>query len=205
MFVDVIKRIEILTTNRQLYRDEVDSIEIQAYDPQGTATHSESLRHWLLLLLSGTHLHALSLSLSLARSGNLFTTLEGLEFQWSIFPASMQPSDMVASMSRGTSVLTFQAFKESTVDVSPSLLEMEAQGKSSWLVLVRGIDTGKANIAARLVAIGYDVRTLSLTRSLAQARGTASLLLIEALRSLVIVPAYRTYHKPRYCCRCSSR
>jgi len=71
-------------------------------------------------------------------------------------------------MSRGTSVLTFQAFKESTVDVSPSLLEMEAQGKSSWLVLVRGIDTGKANIAARLVAIGYDVRTLthSLTHSL---------------------------------------
>jgi nuclear pore complex protein Nup210 len=106
-----------------LYRDEVDAIEIQAYDQQG----------------------------------NLFTTLEGLEFQWSIFPASMQPSDMTSSKSRGTSVLTLQAFKESTIEVPNSVLDLEAQGKTSWLVLVRGIDTGKANIASRLVAIGYDV------------------------------------------------
>ena len=42
VFVDVVARVEILTTTRVMYRDDVEVVEVQAFDSEGTA-HPPSL------------------------------------------------------------------------------------------------------------------------------------------------------------------
>eukprot|EP01113_Clastostelium_recurvatum_P031666 TRINITY_DN3977_c0_g1_i2.p1 TRINITY_DN3977_c0_g1~~TRINITY_DN3977_c0_g1_i2.p1 ORF type:complete len:2052 (-),score=557.76 TRINITY_DN3977_c0_g1_i2:46-6201(-) len=80
--------------------------------------------------------------------GNRFSTLEGLAFHWECF-----------SEAKGTrtdySVVTFSKFKDSPLQSTPVLLDMEAQGMQTDTVLLLGVDVGRAQVSARLAEEGY--------------------------------------------------
>ncbi|KAL6059537.1 Fibronectin type-III domain-containing protein [Balamuthia mandrillaris] len=107
VFTDRITNIELLTTTRSMYRDDIEMLSIQAFD----------------------------------NDGNLFSTVEGLTFQWSIIPETF---------AQASSVLKLIPFKEAGVEVSSVVLRMEEMGETTGVVLIQGVDTGKANVVARL-------------------------------------------------------
>ena len=112
VYVDKIERIEIETTSRKMYHDDIEELKVLAFDS----------------------------------IGNLFSTLEGLEFQWSII-----------AMNQNTPIspLKFVPYAESNIEVSDVLLEMERKGKESYSVLVRGVESGKVHVSTHLVEQGY--------------------------------------------------
>ena len=80
--------------------------------------------------------------------GNMFSTLAGLQFKWSL--VSLNPAS-------ATTALQFQRFVDSNIEVPEVMIEMESKGKESYAVLVQGVESGKVNVAARLVEPGTDV------------------------------------------------
>ena len=121
VIVDKVDRVEIETTSRQIFQDDVERLSVLAFDSEG----------------------------------NLFSTLEGLQFQWSLVPVNtnvpIQP-------------LVFVPFSESTVEVSDRLLEMERQGVQSYATLVKGNENGRTYVSAKMVESGYtDVKQSTVT------------------------------------------
>ncbi|EFA83956.1 nucleoporin 210 [Heterostelium album PN500] len=72
--------------------------------------------------------------------GNRFSTVMGVEFEWSVSAAN---------------TIQIVPFKDSSMDTDPVLLAMEREGLQSSLVLVQGIDTGRAQVTARLTETSY--------------------------------------------------
>ncbi len=107
VFVDHIARLQIETTTRTLYKDDVEDVRVQAFDSEG----------------------------------NLFSTLDGLAFRWSILPLSL---------GRATNVMKFLPFRDVSVDAPASVYELEEQGKQSSQVLVQAMDVGRVNLTAVL-------------------------------------------------------
>ena len=112
VYVDKISRIEIETTSRRMYHDDIEEIGVLAFDS----------------------------------IGNLFSTLEGLQFQWSIVSVNKNTA---------TPALKVVPFRESSIEVSDILLEMEKQDKESYSILVKGVESGKVYVNSRLIELGY--------------------------------------------------
>jgi hypothetical protein len=75
----------------------------------------------------------------------LFSSLEGLEYEWSI------RADTEATASSAVAqVLKMVRFRESSIEVGETLLRLEDEGKQSSLVLVQGLNTGRARVSSRL-------------------------------------------------------
>jgi hypothetical protein len=89
------------------------------------------------------------------QEGNQFSSLQGLEFEWSIRPESSDhyqhhPTLLSGSASSQT-ILKFVRFRDSPIEVNEVVLHLEAEGKQTSVVLVQGIETGKVRVTARLL------------------------------------------------------
>lgn len=70
-------------------------------------------------------------------SGNEFSTLEGVEFDWSI--TSFGPNkDLV--------MVRFMQFKDSPYETPPTIEKIEQRNKRGHIVLLEGIKTGSAKV-----------------------------------------------------------
>ena len=76
--------------------------------------------------------------------GNEFSTLEGIQFTWSVESAS----------SKGENV-KFMRFRDSTYALNPTLMELEAKGLQGSKVLLEGVRTGSSRVSVRLAAKNY--------------------------------------------------
>ena len=76
--------------------------------------------------------------------GNEFSTLEGIQFTWSVESAS----------SKGENV-KFMRFRDSTYALNPTLMELEAEGLQGSKVLLEGVRTGSSKVSVRLAAKNY--------------------------------------------------
>jgi nuclear pore complex protein Nup210 len=87
------------------------------------------------------------------QEGNQFSSLQGLEFEWTIRPNTTDlTSSSVSSLSSSSqSILKFVRFRESPIEVNDVVLRLEAEGKKTSVVLVQGIDTGKVCVTSRLL------------------------------------------------------
>lgn len=77
-----------------------------------------------------THLH-------INFSGNEFTTLEGVVFDWSL--ACLGPNKKLT-------VLRFMTFKDSPYETPPSIQKLEEENKKGHIVLLEGVKTGSAKV-----------------------------------------------------------
>lgn len=66
--------------------------------------------------------------------GNQFTTLDGVEFQWSL-KVLRNPINKV---------LRFISFKDSSYRTPPDLYELDQKNRQGHMVLVEGVKTGSA-------------------------------------------------------------
>ncbi|XP_061397212.1 nuclear pore membrane glycoprotein 210 [Musca vetustissima] len=111
VILDVIDRLGVETTTRQLYLEEA---------PETFVLHAEDTQ------------------------GNVFTTLEGVEFNWVISSLNKDSKDW-------SSALRFLTFTESPYHEVPKALEkFEAQGLKGYMVLLEGINTGTAKVTVNL-------------------------------------------------------
>lgn len=109
--MDVIDRLGVETTTRQLYLEEA---------PETFVLHAEDTQ------------------------GNVFTTLEGVEFNWVISSLNKDSKDW-------SSALRFLTFTESPYHEVPKALEkFEAQGLKGYMVLLEGINTGTAKVISEI-------------------------------------------------------
>lgn len=109
VILDVIDRLGVETTTRQLYLEEA---------PETFVLHAEDTQ------------------------GNVFTTLEGVEFNWVISSLNKDSKDW-------SSALRFLTFTESPYHEVPKALEkFEAQGLKGYMVLLEGINTGTAKVSS---------------------------------------------------------
>lgn len=107
VILDVIDRLGVLTTTRQLYLEEA---------PETFILHAEDSQ------------------------GNSFTTLEGVEFDWSI-------SSLSRDNKNWDPALRFITFTESPYHEVPAILEkFESLGLKGHMVLLEGINTGTAKV-----------------------------------------------------------
>ncbi|GAM18714.1 hypothetical protein SAMD00019534_018890 [Acytostelium subglobosum LB1] len=72
--------------------------------------------------------------------GNRFSTVLGIEFEWSV---------------SASNIIQIVPFKDASRDTDPILISMEKEGLQSSQVLVQGIDTGRATVTARLLESAY--------------------------------------------------
>lgn len=80
-------------------------------------------------------------------SGNAFTTLEGIEFNWKI--SSQHPLE--GKERDWQKVLRFLRFSESKYHDVPSSVEIfDRQGLRGYMVLLEGINTGSAKVTVNL-------------------------------------------------------
>nr|CAD7454783.1 unnamed protein product [Timema tahoe] len=79
--------------------------------------------------------------------GNEFTTLDGVEFQWSLININ---SHQAESKLPSVSVLRFISFRDSPYETPESVDEFERLGKRGNLVLLEGLKTGSAKVSVRL-------------------------------------------------------
>ena len=92
--------------------------------------------------------------------GNVFSSLEGLIFQWTFTPSAESASSFPA--------LKVIPFSESTISVSPVLEELEARNIQSSSVLVQGADIGQVDVSARLVNHGTAVAPVTVQMAILQ-------------------------------------
>lgn len=85
--------------------------------------------------------------------GNKFTTLEGLIFEWHFQPVGPL-QDPLADIS---SVIKLVDFSTRSYGASDTTLQLEQQGKRSYMMLADGLSSGKARIIARLLDSIYTV------------------------------------------------
>ncbi|XP_044576324.1 nuclear pore membrane glycoprotein 210 [Cotesia glomerata] len=82
--------------------------------------------------------------------GNEFTTLTGVEFIWTI-----GNGDKSSSLDTANSVLRFITFQESPYETPSSIAMLDGTGKTGSIVLLEGVKTGTAKVAAKLPHIEY--------------------------------------------------
>lgn len=80
--------------------------------------------------------------------GDTFSSVTGLEFHWEILPENLAQS---------STVIQVVPWKESSLDIPEVLKSMEQRGSQTSQILVRGIQTGKTKVVARLIEDGYSV------------------------------------------------
>lgn len=86
-------------------------------------------------------------------TGNAFTTLEGVEFNWQI--SSQNPIE--GRQRDWQKVLRFLPFSESRYhDVPHSVERFDRQGLRGFMVLLEGINTGSARVNVRLLYNEYN-------------------------------------------------
>lgn len=73
--------------------------------------------------------------------GNQFTTLDGVEFQWSI----------KVLKSPINNVLKFIPFKDSSYRTPPDLYELDQKNRQGHMILVEGVKTGLALVCLVLI------------------------------------------------------
>ncbi|PRP86439.1 hypothetical protein PROFUN_05358 [Planoprotostelium fungivorum] len=84
--------------------------------------------------------------------GNVFSSVMGLRFEWTIgVPENVSNSQV--------QVLSVVDFKDVNLDGPAILSEMEKKGMRTSAVLVRGIEFGKAVVNSQLVETGHEVDT----------------------------------------------
>nr|CAD7593943.1 unnamed protein product [Timema genevievae] len=76
---------------------------------------------------------------------NEFTTLDGVEFQWSLININ---SHQAESKLPSVSVLRFISFRDSPYETPESVDEFERLGKRGNLVLLEGLKTGSAKVSS---------------------------------------------------------
>lgn len=137
VILDVIDQLGVLTTTRELYLEEApETFELWAQDPQGKVynVYKHFLLHKCMQLLSFF-------------SGNAFTTLEGVEFNWQI--SSQNPIE--GKEREWHKVLRFLRFSESRYHDVPSTVEQfDRQGLRGYMILLEGINTGSARVTVNL-------------------------------------------------------
>lgn len=82
--------------------------------------------------------------------GNEFTTLIGIEFIWTI-----ENGDKSSSLDTANSVLRFITFQESPYETPSPIAMLDGTGKTGSIVLLEGVKTGTAKVAAKLPHIEY--------------------------------------------------
>ncbi|XP_057323186.1 nuclear pore membrane glycoprotein 210 [Microplitis mediator] len=82
--------------------------------------------------------------------GNEFTTLAGVEFIWTI-----GNGDKSSSVETADSVLRFITFQESPYETPPTVAMLDGTGKKGSIVLLEGVKTGTAKVAAKLPHLEY--------------------------------------------------
>jgi nuclear pore complex protein Nup210 len=128
VFIDSIARIEILTTARSLYRDDVQEVQVQAFDTQGNIFSSvEGLGAWKI-----------SSSLSPHNPANPIRS----EFQWGLEPE--------IAADAGKTILKRMPFKDSGYEASLKLLAFESAGKETSIILLQAMEVGRVKVSAKL-------------------------------------------------------
>eukprot|EP01133_Synstelium_polycarpum_P002661 gene2661-3071_t len=100
--------------------------------------------------------------------GNRFSTILGAEFEWSVSSGN---------------IVQIVPFKDFSRETEPVLIAMEQEGMQGSMVLVQGIDTGRATITARLTEAAY-------------AETQPSAVTISVLEPLQLNPAHLLYVIP---------
>jgi hypothetical protein len=145
VFLDRISSIGIVTTTRTMYRENVEAIEIQAYDEEGTPqAPAGEFRHTLTVLCRKRLFDGLRSRLRVEHRPEP--------------PAGGQQYDLLFVTSLGwfcvdgvpPGVLKFVSYKDSGVETSRVVEEMEADKRDTSTKLVQGIEVGKATVAVRL-------------------------------------------------------
>ncbi|XP_050442398.1 nuclear pore membrane glycoprotein 210-like [Adelges cooleyi] len=85
--------------------------------------------------------------------GNRFTTLDGVEFQWSI-NVLRDPTN---------TVLQFISFKNSPYSTPPDLYELDEKNKQGHMVLVEGVKTGSAIVSVKLASADKPISQVELS------------------------------------------
>ena len=116
VFVDQIKSFAVVVRTHSLYKEEEETLELEAQNSHG----------------------------------DTFSSLEGLHFQWELVPEEMD-------YSASTSVLQIVPWQDSNLDIHEIFKSMERQGLQTSKILVRGTQTGKTTVVARLIDPGYVV------------------------------------------------
>lgn len=77
-------------------------------------------------------------------SGNEFSTLEGVEFQWSL---SNWNAHQESSTNSDCNVLQLITFRDSTYETPPTVKVFDDIGKHGHIVLLEGMKTGAAKVS----------------------------------------------------------
>ena len=75
--------------------------------------------------------------------GNVFTTLEGVRFDW--------------LLTENSNLAKFVSFKESKVKTSAFRVELEENQAQSDIVVLQGLRTGEITIKTKIIERGYEV------------------------------------------------
>jgi hypothetical protein len=90
-----------------------------------------------------------SYSLRLIDVGNVFSSVQGLQFDWHINTEEPKDSSLT--------ILKTVAFKDSSIDIDDQLLQLEQQGYQTSSILVQGVEVGKVMVTAKLLEAEYQV------------------------------------------------
>ncbi|XP_012259706.2 nuclear pore membrane glycoprotein 210 [Athalia rosae] len=79
--------------------------------------------------------------------GNEFTTLAGIEFNWTI--GNAEKHGLQIDNKTPNHVLRFMTFQESPYETPPTVAELDAAGKKGHIALIEGIRTGTAKVSVK--------------------------------------------------------
>lgn len=80
--------------------------------------------------------------------GNVFSSLEGLPFEWNIVPSGPAPKS-------GRNALGFASLSEDVYKPSSVRGRMASRGVQSDLVLLKGLESGQSLVQVKLLEEGY--------------------------------------------------
>jgi len=80
------------------------------------------------------------------KDGNSFTTLEGLAFQWTVTPQGKSTAASQPVLKK----VSLDEIHDATIQVTPRMREMEAQGIETHLLPVHGVNTGSVQLTIAL-------------------------------------------------------
>lgn len=78
------------------------------------------------------------------KQGNEFSTLEGIQFVWSVSSGNAQ------DLSSKNDVIRFINFKDSYYEIPSKIHDVDAQVSKEYMVLLEGVKTGTANVSVEL-------------------------------------------------------
>ena len=131
VIVDVISSLNIVTHTRQLFVEESPEIfEVRAYDDQG-----RSFISWRHNSLQRKDV------ISFLCLGNEFSTLEGVQFSWTISSGGRN------DVSPKNNAIRFINFKDSAYEIPKSIHALDSKGLTGHLILLEGVKTGTSNVS----------------------------------------------------------